>query len=382
MAIIREISDVPIIDGVWTASNNYDEMYELSRNVTVDGWHFGDAEYLSIFNSNGLTETMTPTHDGTYIRILHLLPDDIISVDIQASYCDLRDFDHEMTVVLQANEQNFTETLIYTGEQDSNVTIDSQYAFYVAGSGADNLNVVAGSYIEYFNFDFANDNVSLDGDALDFGQIDGYSIYQDEYGTEYDGSVVFVDTTFNIATDGNDIIIVDGSADVIVAGAGDDIVRGSSSADVIYGGEGNDILRGGKGNDIIHGGDGDDTIYGNKHNNTLFGDDGNDYIHTGQHGSIVDGGDGDDHIYVSTVKNSNHILTGGSGADTFEFSAIVRRGASHSTITDFEFGHDSLIIAGEEVDVFETGEFTDEGLLISFSGNDSVLIVMDDILVG
>ncbi|SFR33172.1 calcium-binding protein [Litoreibacter janthinus] len=145
---------------------------------------------------------------------------------------------------------------------------------------------------------------------------------------------------------GNDYILAGDGDDVVNAGNGDDSVFGGNGADILNGAGGNDYIDGGHGNDIIDGGSGDDFIFGRKGNNDLFGGAGNDTVNTGDHTSSADGGTGDDLIVARLKKGGDHTLTGGEGADTFEFVYQTSKKSSDLTITDFELGVDDMIIGG------------------------------------
>lgn len=86
-------------------------------------------------------------------------------------------------------------------------------------------------------------------------------------------------------------------------GAAKDAISGSAGADKFYGNGGHDFLYGAGGNDLLDGGTGNDTLYGGAGKDTIIGGDGNDWIN----------GDG------ATLWGSKDVLTGGKGADTFEF---------------------------------------------------------------
>jgi len=137
--------------------------------------------------------------------------------------------------------------------------------------------------------------------------------------------------------------IVDGTAgdDVISkAYTGDpegDVVHDDALIDdVVYGNGGNDTIYLGRGDDTAHGGAGDDVIYGQNGNNTIYGDDGNDVLNTGSRSSILDGGAGNDILQAVLSKGGDHTLTGGTGADTFEFTYNSATKSSDAHITDFE----------------------------------------------
>lgn len=146
--------------------------------------------------------------------------------------------------------------------------------------------------------------------------------------------------------DGDDTINGGGGSDTIYGDAGNDTLYGENGDDFIFGGAGNDLLSGGKGHDVIFGGIGDDTIYGNKGHNTLSGGDGNDYINTGDHTSTIDGGTGDDLINARLKKGGDHVLTGGEGADTFEFVFQSAKKSADVIVTDFDLGVDQFITGG------------------------------------
>ena len=183
---------------------------------------------------------------------------------------------------------------------------------------------------------------------------------------------------------GNDVINSGTGNDVINGGNGADTVYGGRGSDVIYGGAGNDHLYGGKGNDVIYGGSGDDYINGGKGHNTLFGDVGNDVIVTGDHTSTVDGGDGDDVIIARLKKGGDHTLTGGEGADTFEFIYQNSRKSADVVITDFELGVDGFMINGQDDQAWVDASFAlgtdvltevDGNVVLDIGANDTITFV-------
>jgi Ca2+-binding RTX toxin-like protein len=82
-----------------------------------------------------------------------------------------------------------------------------------------------------------------------------------------------------------------------------------------YGLGGNDKISGGPGNNLIDGGDGDDILFGGGGVNTLLG------------------GKGNDLLYGGYGQNTNNILTGGSGADSFYLQSDAE--GAVNKITDF-----------------------------------------------
>lgn len=156
---------------------------------------------------------------------------------------------------------------------------------------------------------------------------------------------------------GNDVIFGGRGDDRLLGGDGNDIINAGNGADVVFGGRGNDLLNGAggndylagdHGNDTINGGSGDDFVFGTKGFNVLSGGYGNDTVNTGDHTSTANGGAGDDLIVARLKKGGDHILTGGTGADTFEFVYQTQKKSSDVVITDFELGVDDLIIGGQD----------------------------------
>ena len=180
-------------------------------------------------------------------------------------------------------------------------------------------------------------------------------------------------------TDTADTIIADGASNISGSG-GNDRITGSAGKDILTGGQGNDTLDGGNGADFIDGGAGNDRIFGRRGADTLLGGEGDDRIDTGRHVTYVDGGSGDDVITVQMRGGADHLLTGGSGADSFEFFTFVDKATSDLIITDFEVGTDRLMF--QRVDAWnyfatlDSIEIVDtaEGALLSFGTNDTLLL--------
>lgn len=170
--------------------------------------------------------------------------------------------------------------------------------------------------------------------------------------------------------DGSDIVSGGSGRDFIFGGEGDDLLLGGSGGDVLLGEAGNDVASGGAGNDYVDGGEGNDTVLGGGGDDVLWGGDdddvlngegGNDAIGDGYGDDLLKGGMGDDSLsniwgndtlvgdagndrLVSIsdagepvpaqdaegqveegepLENSDDVLTGGAGADTFWFHITI-----------------------------------------------------------
>jgi Ca2+-binding RTX toxin-like protein len=126
------------------------------------------------------------------------------------------------------------------------------------------------------------------------------------------------------------------SADVLNAGAEINLVRGLGGDDTISAGDA--LVLGGAGNDTLSAGPGG-RVYGEAGNDTLT------------FGRLLDGGAGNDTLHGSYADS---ILTGGAGADIFDFSYSLYanpRGQivsaipwGNNTITDFQIGVDTIAL--------------------------------------
>jgi Ca2+-binding RTX toxin-like protein len=136
---------------------------------------------------------------------------------------------------------------------------------------------------------------------------------------------------FIVGGDGNDILTGRGGNDTLYGGAGDDYITEATSfgsySNYIDGGDDNDTLIGIYGSDIIKGGSGNDGLVFGLGSHTVNGDAGDD--------TLISGG------------SSNSTLTGGLGADTFEFFSYYFGGSS-DTITDFKY------YEGDKIKIFVT----------------------------
>jgi Ca2+-binding RTX toxin-like protein len=180
---------------------------------------------------------------------------------------------------------------------------------------------------------------------------------------------------------GDDVLAGHAGADTLFGGAGDDRLSGAAGRDRLVGGAGDDTLAGGAGADLLIGGPGRDTashaaagrgvtvslahpgrntrdaagdrhvgienleggsgadrLTGNGRANDLWGGDGRDRLQGLGGADRLFGGDGRDTLEGGA---GNDRLSGGDGADHFVF----RRGDGRDTITDFQPGIDTILVA-------------------------------------
>ena len=213
---------------------------------------------------------------------------------------------------------------------------------------------------------------------------------------------------------GNDTLMGEIGADVLLGGEGDDTLRGENRPtgwlgliydntiwkrtaqaavivpfggdDYLDGGAGNDLLIGDGGNDILIGGTGDDRLYGESDFiQTVAGDDwldggaGNDWLAGGSGADLLSGGDGDDLLIGDFVEDpgSPDVLDGGAGADELQGGGgddILYGGVGMDRLAGFA-GND-FIDGGGDDDEIQGGAGDDS--LWGGTGNDRLTGQEDD----
>lgn len=153
--------------------------------------------------------------------------------------------------------------------------------------------------------------------------------------------------------EGNDFLAESKGNNTLDGGLGNDILKGGKENDTLIGGEGNDFLFDRKGNNILDGGLGNDTLQGGRENDTLIGGEGNDLLTDSKGTNTLDGGLGSDilqggknndllisrsdagepmiaqdpdaaRVYPDQpFSETDDILFGGKGADTFYFEILL-----------------------------------------------------------
>jgi len=166
-----------------------------------------------------------------------------------------------------------------------------------------------------------------------------------------------------LGSEGNDSLTGDNGNDTLNGQDGDDRVIGNDGDDDLAGGAGDDFLSGQSGDDTANGGNGDDEVFGGIGNDVLSGGGGADRILGGTGDDVIDGGAGDDTIEGQQGADR---MTGGSGADTF---GLGRDFGTGNVITDFDSDVDTLLLIGEDDDTEVELEDTDEGLLVTVTGD-------------
>lgn len=250
-----------------------------------------------------------------------------------------------------------TVTDFSTAEDD--LTIDGVGAADIFNAGAYLVTTATG-----LRFTHATD------DIIHFDGLSAEDIYL-TYGLDGDDTI--------IGLDGNDVIRGGAGNNNLDGANGQDQVIGGNGNDTLYGGNGDDTLAGRNGADWLFGGDGADVIYGHAGGDRLYGEEGNDILYSSTQSSTLSGGVGDDVLIARMDKAGNHLLTGGDGADTFDFTYFGGSKRSQVTVTDFDLGVDSLTVNG--ADLFTEAAYAGWGFVqqgddavMSLGGRTSILI--------
>ena len=258
-----------------------------------------------------------------------------------------------------------------------------------AGQDAFALLQASGAFVARLgDFSFAQDSLTINGQGLQAAVAGGVQITAGAGsvaiflpqlgGTLVLDGVTAQDLVSNLTLSGDDLFtgsdgadVFDGEAghDQIAGGEGDDVLGGGDGNDLLDGGAGHDTLGGDRGNDTLIGGAGDDAIYGRFGNNQIFGGDGDDLLSSGRDSSTIEGGAGDDVLVARQETGGDHVLTGGAGADTFEFFGARAGRQSDTRVTDFELGLDQFTV--NEGDGFAYA--ADNGLFFQDVAGDALL---------
>ncbi len=187
--------------------------------------------------------------------------------------------------------------------------------------------------------------------------LNGQGIIQLAPGVEIDlNNLEYLAVNRINGTEQGDAIAGSNLADLLNGLAGSDILNGAEGDDTLNGGIDNDVLRGDGGNDLLIGGAvGNNTLEGGAGNDTLQAGvnpdlEGNDAFLARIESIIVNDGQdslsGDAGNDVLIVANGDNTLSGGLGADTFQFNFASRIPENLNQISDFQPEEDTIAIKG------------------------------------
>jgi Ca2+-binding RTX toxin-like protein len=147
---------------------------------------------------------------------------------------------------------------------------------------------------------------------------------------------------------GDDVLVGNNVAHVLVGGAGDDVLKGQ---------EGNDQLTGGTGQDSLSGGDGNDTLSGGSSDDMLAGGEGNDTVDGGADGDTLAGGPGvDTATYASRTAPLVVSIGAGGGDDGEKLDGPVgERDTVRASVENLVGGASSDSLTGNDLDNTLTG---------------------------
>jgi ELWxxDGT repeat protein len=139
---------------------------------------------------------------------------------------------------------------------------------------------------------------------------------------------------------GSQVVVGDGSNQVIVLGEGND---------VLYGGAGDDTVGSLGGRDRLFGEAGDDRVSGGLGRDRLWGGSGDDRLAGGLGKDVLRGGSGEDRLEGGLGRD---VLRGGKGADTFAFRQVEddAAGRDRDVIRRFASGEDVLSLRRLDAD--------------------------------
>lgn len=232
---------------------------------------------------------------------------------------------------------------VFTSQPDLGIAYNRAYYFNAAsvnrihfsGRGSDDV------FVNYSN----ETTLAFGGDGNDYLYTNGLNsaLYGDNHSDTLVagvyGNVALVGGNHNDYMYGNDY------ANAMYGGSGNDTMYGNGGNDSMNGNDGYDYIRGGIGNDFIRGGNQRDALYGDSGYDTLLGEGDRDVLVGGDHNDVLYGGDSTDYLYGGNGNDSLYgeagrdylfgqahndylnggrdgyfdYLSGGSGADRFEF---------------------------------------------------------------
>jgi Ca2+-binding RTX toxin-like protein len=298
-----------------------------------------DGDRLSITGLSSTSGTLTQTEDGgwTFIRDAGMLGDVTLTYTIsdgsasvqQTAYFSVID---APPIIGTAGDDNLLGThcadIIDGRAGDDNIDAREGNDIIIGGAGDDHIIAGAGNDIVYAG---AGHDVVFAGAGNDivFGGVGNDHLYGE---------------------DGDDTILGEEGDDFISGGPGADILVGDVGDDTLHGDGSNDTLDGGDGDDNLGGGAGDDMIIAAAGNDRLRGNDGNDVLSDGTGRDTVHGDTGDDYV-VAAADAADDVYDGGDDQDTLDYSTAtlsITVDVGSGTADGVDIGHD-LIAAFEEI---------------------------------
>jgi Ca2+-binding RTX toxin-like protein len=313
-----------------------------------------------------------------------------------------------------------------TGDQGPNELVGDAAANRIEGLAGDDLLIGLGGADELIGGEGIDTaNYAASGSAVQVSLITGLGSGGDAEGDTLSGIEGLVGSAFDDVLSGveargaldggagNDTLIGGAAYDDVTGGAGNDVIQGTTGYLSAYGGTGDDVmigsvdnynfLEGGDGSDLIIGGQltdyladidgGDDVMYGGDGDDTMvdyagtaimFGEAGTDFMTSSAATSLLDGGSGDDTLFATAGGNTlsggdgndflaiqgggYNILTGGPGADVYDFR-LGSLEASQYVVTDFELGVDKVSFS----DIVQYGNYTFDDLTIADGADGAVI---------
>jgi|GEM_PF-5360790 len=197
--------------------------------------------------------------------------------------------------------------------------------------------------------------------------------------------------------DGNDWISANQGNDIVDGENGNDTVHGGQDNDTVFGSADNDWINGNKGTDFLDGGEAMDTLYGGEDSDTLQGNAGEDWLSGNKGADFLDGGDGVDTLFAGQDNDTlqggadNDELCGNVGADLMEGNDgndLLYGGQDHDTVSgnngdDIIYGDrgNDLLDGNVANDTLDGGEGDDT--LDGGEGDDQLMgDAGDDVLFG
>ena len=168
--------------------------------------------------------------------------------------------------------------------------------------------------------------------------------------------------------EGDDVLDGGMGNDILYGQDGDDRLFGMQGDDILFGGAGADALFGGTGADALSGGDMSDFLVGDEGDDALDGQAGDDRLFDGLGRDVVTGGEGNDRVVAASDADEDSFF-GNAGVDVLDLSAfdtgltinLADMTVASSAALD-QFAGFEQIVGGAGDDLFQAGS---EGMSLS-----------------